>query len=106
MKDEKIFEEDLLSDDALENVAGGTRVETYADGDELVKRGLLSQDDALSSSKVREAIHQLGYKYVDHGGAKILGAKDNEYFNKDGLSVSRETFWKNFDKENGTRILK
>lgn len=106
MKNEKILSEEILSDEQLENVAGGTRAETYADGSELVKRGLLSKDDASSSTKVREAIHSLGYKYVDHGGLAIFGAKDNEYFSKDGTKISRDEFWKNFDAENGTKIIK
>ncbi|MBQ9442188.1 MAG: hypothetical protein IJU55_04180 [Selenomonadaceae bacterium] len=106
MKDEKILQEEMLSDDELEKVAGGTRIETFQDGNELYKRGLLNGDDALSSSKVREAIHKLGYKYVDHGGVKMFGGKDNEYFNKAGESISREEFWKNFDAENGTKIIK
>lgn len=96
----EILKDEILSDEELDGVAGGTRLETYADGDELVKRGLLSEEDALSSSKVREAIHKLGYKYVDHGGVKMFGGKDNEYFNKKGESVSREDFWKNFGTEN------
>lgn len=106
MKDEKFLNEEVLTDEELENVAGGDRIETYADGKELFKRGLLSEIDAMSSSKVRETIHKLGYKYVDHGGLKIFGGKDNEYSNKDGVSVDRETFWKNFDKENGTKIIR
>ncbi len=97
MAEEKILKDEVLSDEELDGVAGGTRLETYADGDELVKRGLLSADDALSSTKVRETIHKLGYKYKDHGGLEIFGAKNNEYFNKNGESVSREEFWKNFD---------
>ena len=100
MADEKIFKDEILSDEELDGVAGGTRAETYADGDELVKRGLISEDDAWSSSKVREAIHKLGYKYKDHGGFEIFGADKNEYFNKKGESVTREEFWKNFDAEN------
>ena len=88
---------EVLSDEELDGVAGGNRLETYADGDELVKRGLLSAEDAKSSTKVRETIHNLGYKYKDHGGLAIFGAKDNEYFNKDGESVTREDFWKNFN---------
>jgi len=100
MADEKIFKDEILSDEELDGVAGGTRAETYADGDELVKRGLLSKKDALSSTKVRETIHNLGYKYKDYGGIEIFGAKNNEYFNKKGESVSREEFWKNFDAEN------
>ena len=102
----KIFDEEILDDDELDNVAGGTRMETYSDGNELYKRGLLSEDDALSSSPVREAIHKLGYKYVDHGGMAVFGAKNNEYFNKQGESITREEFWKNFDAENGTKIIR
>ena len=104
MADEKILKDELLSDEELDGVAGGTRAQTYADGNELVKRGLISEEDALSSSKVREAIHSLGYKYKDHGGMALFGAKNNEYFNKDGVSISRDDFWKNFDAENGTKI--
>ena len=96
MAEEKILKDEVLSDAELDGVAGGTRLETYADGDELVKRGLLSANDAKSSSKVREKIHSFGYEYKDHGGMAIFGAKDNEYFNKSGESVTREDFWKNF----------
>ena len=106
MKDEKILQEEILSDDELEVVAGGTRIETYADGNELYKRGLLSENDALSSTPVRELLHKMGYKYVDHGGTAVFGAKNNEYFNKQGVSVTREDFWKNFDAENGTKIIR
>ena len=97
MAEEKKFADEVLSDEELDGVAGGTRAQTYADGDELVKRGIISEEDALSSSKVREAIHNLGYKYKDHGGMALFGAKENEYFNKEGKSVSRDDFWKNFD---------
>ena len=105
IKDDK-FADEVLSDEELDGVAGGTRAQTYADGDELVKRGLISERDALDSSKVREAIHGLGYKYKDHGGMALFGAKDNEYFNKDGVGISRDQFWKNFDAENGTKIIR
>lgn len=100
MAKEDKFADEKLTDEELDNVAGGTRVETYADGEELVKRGLLSAEDAMSSSKVRETIHNLGYKYKDHGGLAIFGAKNNEYFNKDGESVSREEFWEKFEAGN------
>ena len=106
MKDEKILKSEILSDEQLEQVAGGNRIETYEDGNELVKRGLLTKEEASHSSNVRETLHSLGYKYVDHGGLKIFGGKDNEYFDKSGQSVSREVFWRNFDQENGTKIIK
>lgn len=106
MIDEKILKEEILSDEELENVAGGTIDQTLADGNELYKRGLLSAGDALKSTPVRELLHKMGYKYVDHGGIKLFGGKDNEYFDKAGESVSREDFWKNFDAENGTKIIR
>ena len=106
MADEKILKDEILKDEELDNVAGGTRVETYGDGNELYKRGIISAEDALSSSKVREALHGLGYKYQDHGGMALFGAKENEYFNKNGESVKRDEFWKNFDSENGTKIIR
>ena len=61
MKDKKILDEEILNDDELDKVAGGTRMETYKDGNELYKRGLLSEDDAMSSSPVRELLHKMGY---------------------------------------------
>ena len=105
MADEK-FAGEIMDDAELDGVAGGTRLETYGDGNELYKRGLISEDDAVSSSKVREALHNLGYKYVDHGGMAVFGAKNNEYFNKKGDSVNRDDFWKNFDAENNTKIIR
>lgn len=92
-----------LADDQLEGVAGGTRLETYSDGDELRKRGLLSQEDALHSSPVRNKLHELGYTgYKDNGG--IING--NIYTDKSGNTISREQFWKNFDADNGTKIIK
>ena len=49
----------------------------------------------------------MGYKYVDYDGYfKSFGAKDNEYYNKQGERISRKEFWKNFDAENGTKIIR
>ena len=102
MADEKILDEEILSDDELDGVAGGNRLETFADGEELRKRGLLSQDDALSSTPVRETLHKMGYAgYKDNGG--LLNA--NIYTDKSGKMITREQFWKNFDAENGTKII-
>ena len=101
MAEEKINE--LMSDDELDNVAGGNRLETFADGNELYKRGLLSADDALKSAPVREMLHKMGYAgYEDKGG--IINA--NVYKDKNGTLITREQFWKNFDAENGTKIIR
>ena len=103
MADEKIFKDEIMEDDELDNVAGGNRLETFADGNELYKRGLLSAEDALSSSPVRNKLHELGYAgYEDKGG--IINA--NIYKDKNGTLITREQFWKNFDAENGTKIIR
>lgn len=103
MKDEKILQDEILSDDELDNVAGGNRIETFADGNELVKRGLLSEEDALHSAPIRNLLHKMGYTgYEDKGGL----INSNIYKDKNGNLVTREEFWKNFDAENGTKIIK
>jgi len=103
MADEKIFKDEILKDEDLDNVAGGTRLETFADGNELYKRGLLSAEDALSSAPVRDVLHKMGYSgYKDNGG--IMNA--NIYTDKEGNTITREQFWKNFNAENGTKIIR
>jgi len=103
MADEKIFKDEILDDETLDNVAGGTRLETFADGNELYKRGLLSAEDALSSAPVRDVLHKMGYSgYKDNGG--IMNA--NIYTDKEGNTITREQFWKNFNAENGTKIIR
>ncbi len=103
MIDEKILKDEVLDDEQLENVAGGNRLETYQDGNELYKRGLLSADDESHSQPVRELLHKMGYGgYEDKGG--FINA--NIYKDKQGNQISREEFGKNFDKENGTKIIR
>ena len=103
MADEKRYTEEIMSDEELDNVAGGNRLETFGDGDELYKRGLLSASDAVHSSPVRDMLHKMGYSgYEDKGG--VFNA--NVYTDKSGNTVTREEFWKNFDAENGTKIIR
>ena len=103
MKDGKILKGKVLSDGELDNVAGGTRIETWQDGDELYKRGLLTEDQASHSAPVREMLHKMGYSgYKDNGS--IINS--NVYTYKKGNTISREEFWKNFDAENGTKIIR
>lgn len=103
MSKEKKLAGKALGDNELEGVSGGTRLETYADGNELYKRGLLSEEDALHSAPVRDILHKLGYDgYKDNSGL----FNDNIYTDKNGKKISREDFWKNFDAENGTQIIR
>ena len=99
----EILKDEMLNEDELDRVAGGTRLETFADGNELYKRGLISADDALSSAPVRDMLHKMGYAgYEDKGG--IMNG--NIYTDKQGNTLTREQFWKNFDAENGTKIIR
>ena len=103
MKDGKILKDNIMSDGELDKVAGGTRIETWQDGDELYKRGLLTEDQASHSAPVREMLHKMGYSgYIDNGG--IING--NVYTDKKGNTISREEFWKKFDAENGTKIIR
>lgn len=103
MADEKKLAEEVMSDAELDGVAGGNRIETYADGNELYKRGLLTEDQSYSSAPVRDMLHKMGYNgYKDNGG--IING--NIYTDKSGNTISREDFWKNFDAENGTKIIR
>ena len=78
---ENKFSDKKLSGEQLEGVAGGTRLETYGDGDELYKRGLLTEEQAFQSAPVRDMLHKMGYKgYKDNGGI----VNGNIYTDKQG----------------------
>ena len=99
----EILKDEILSEEQLDGVAGGTRLETYGDGNELYKRGLLTAEQAFHSAPVRDMLHKMGYSgYQDNGG--IING--NIYTDKSGNTISREDFWKNFDAENGTKIIR
>ena len=96
MDDEKKFADEILSDEELDNVAGGTGIETFNDGEELSRRGLLSVEGAFKPDSVRNCMHELGYTgYKDNGSLD----KANVYTDKSGNVITREQFWKNFDAD-------
>ena len=99
----EILKDEILNDAELDRVAGGTRLETFADGNELYKRGLISAEDALSSAPVRDMLHKMGYAgYQDKGG--IMNG--NIYTDKQGKTLTRDEFCKNFDADNNTKIIR
>ena len=110
MADEKILKDEVLSDSELDNVAGGTFVETMDDLEAFNKRGI----DIFQYKSLTELMNHYGYKgFEEH--SVINGDPNNfvpdmnnanVYVNKNGQRISRETFWKNFDAENGTHIIK
>ena len=91
-----------LNLEELDGVAGGTILETISDSEQLYKRGLLDKEYE-SCAAVRDKLHGMGYSgYQDKGGL----FKDNVYTDKQGNAISREQFWKNFDQENGTKVIR
>lgn len=103
MADKDKIADEIMSEEELDNVAGGNRLETYGDGNELYKRGLLTEEQAFHSAPVRNMLHKMGYSgYEDKGG--LVNA--NIYTDKSGNTITREEFWKNFDAENGTKIIR
>lgn len=80
MKDEKIFEEELLSDEELENVAGGTLNEMVKDSKFLHALGLM--DRAYSAKEIKD----------NKTGISTL---INEAFGSQGMWVEAETGLKN-----------
>lgn len=86
MADNKILKDELLDDEQLDQVAGGTYAETFDDMDFFTK--YCGVPFTGSASKKRETLRDLfaanGIKIKDHGG--IFNDEANEYYliNADG----------------------
>ena len=100
MADEKILEGEVLDDEELENVAGGTLQETLEDRDRLDKIGMYKfNNDKGFSGSVNEGFANFGKKY----GLKIsveadlLANGSNKYFINDE-AISRDELWNIIDE--------
>lgn len=105
MKEE--HSEELMSDDELDMVVGGTYKETMSDLEMFDRRGV----NIYSFSNVTEIMESFGYRgYVEHAFLNpSTWSPDkknaNVYVDKQGNKITREQFWENFDAENGTSIV-
>lgn len=97
MADKDKYADELLSDDELDNVAGGTRRELRYDSAELQRRGLLP--NGCYTNQAIDVLHKMGYTGYQ------ANFRENVYTDKSGNVISREQFWANFDAENGTQII-
>lgn len=93
-----------MDDAQLDQVAGGSFQEALMDGFELMERGLIKD-----GQDVEQVLRSLGYKGYKANAIKGYDPQGNPiadtdtptvYVNKQGKQVSREEFWKNFNKEN------
>lgn len=100
---DKIIDDELMTDEELDKVAGGNFEETLNDADELRKRGLLSDSDLSALYKVDNILHNMGYSGYQSRDVHNIGdnALNNIYTDKKGNQITRAEFWANFDSENG-----
>lgn len=94
------FADEMLTDNELDKVTGGTIAETAADSFELYRRGLTDKI-YVGSERTSRIINFRGNEYKNHGGL----FKPNEYYDKLGNPTSRENFWNEFDLQNQTEAV-
>lgn len=86
-----------MSDDQLDNVNGGTYMQSLQVANLFKKAGIAGTVDenglSVNFDGMRKAISDLGFESKDHGGLAILGAKDNTYVEKaTGKEFSQKEF--------------
>lgn len=94
------LKDEMLDEEELDSVTGGTIAETAADSFALYRRGLV-EDPYVGSRRTRTVMNVMGHKYEDKGGL----FKPNEYFDRLGNPVSRGEFWDDFDKQHQTEAV-
>lgn len=94
----EILKEELLSEDQLEGVAGGTSREIQKDTDFLQAIGLLRQNET-DKDALRRAWAQEGITVVMHGGNNL----SNEYY-RGGEQITRDKAMKIAMKKTGTQV--
>ena len=103
MAKEDKFADEMLSDDELDNVTGGTYLESADDAKRFKANGVDIYDTEVLGVpvithdefvKLRDAFQQYGVTVKDNGGIK----NGNEYF-IDGKLVTREDAWKHINAQ-------
>ena len=110
MKDEKIFQDEMLSEDQLENVVGGTRLETLELSIALNKTlygvdvsGLNinnASDMLYAKSDLEKELASFGVTSKISIGKNGTGEGEvaNEYYNKYGVKIPQEKMVQIFSK--------
>lgn len=73
----EILKDEILQDEQLEQVAGGTYAQTFDNMNEFKRRTgfQFSGNDSQKRDQLRDILYKCGVKLKDHGGLK-----PNEYF--------------------------
>ena len=106
----EILKDEILSDDELDNVAGGTFAESYSDAQQFEKLGVkIFKNDLVGVPlldpegfvNLRAAFDKYGVTIKDDGSiwGDLTGkSKANQYY-IDGKEVSREDAWKHINAQ-------
>ncbi len=100
MTKKEFFENNVLSDEQLDDVAGGTYLESADDAERFKKIGVKVYDSKFLSvpvvqfDKLRSAFEQFGVRIKDNGG--IVNA--NQYFIGD-KEVTRDQAWEHINSQ-------
>jgi len=108
----EILKDELLTEEQLDNVAGGTFAESYSDANEFEKLGVkIFKNDIVGVPlldhegfvNLRNAFDKYGVTIKDDGSifGDLMGtSKTNEYY-IGGKKVSREEAWKHINAQFG-----
>ena len=89
---EEIKAEEIISDEELEGVAGGTKEELKKDADRLRRLGYLPKDRDVSKKDINDALWNLGQDIgYDIGSDLHNGDKNVHYI--DGHKVYHKDLW-------------
>ena len=103
MAEKKNFKDEILSDAELDNVAGGTYIESAGDAKKFNELGVKIYENEIAGipvlthdefEKLRSTFNQYGVTIKDHGGL----SNANEYF-IDGNKVTRDEAWKHINSQ-------
>lgn len=111
MKDEKILKDELMSDEELENVAGGSWVEFTADMLDAKKRGIAGFETLdfnpdsdlikmIGDDNLRhQYVEKIGAVFASHGIEMTYKGKllESNIYKFNGQEISREQAWNIID---------
>ena len=96
----EILKDEIMSDEQLDGVAGGTYAESDKDLRFLKDIGALAQDSVRQTDNLTRAFAQHGVSMVVH----FDDTNHNEYFNASGKQITREAALKEVLKKSGTKV--
>ena len=103
MAEDKILKDEILNDEQLDEVAGGTYIESADDAQKFNKLGIKITDNEILGVpvlfhdefvKLRETFNKFGVTIKDNGGL----INQNQYF-INGKEVSRDAAWNHIESQ-------